>query len=74
MSTTSANVRMNIVDSSFKCPRGVEDFFPDPHDCSLYHDCSSKSNTICFFKNFHVMCLYNKMVAQFTTLFKSFFR
>jgi len=73
MSTTSANVQMNIVDSSFKCPRGVEDFFPDPHDCSLFHDCSSKSNTICFLKIFMLFSILKGWVCR-TEIARQFVR
>ena len=27
-----------------ECPPKVEDFFPDPYDCSVYHYCNRTSN------------------------------
>jgi hypothetical protein len=40
--TTPHHLRITNVYLPIKCPPGVQDYFPDPYDCSAYHYCSGR--------------------------------
>jgi Chitin binding Peritrophin-A domain len=42
--TTPRHFRPNNVYLPIECPRGVQDHFPDPYDCSAFHYCNGMLN------------------------------
>jgi hypothetical protein len=48
--TTPRHPRLTDLYLPIECPPKVQDFFPDPYDCSAYHYCNGMSyNYIHFF-------------------------